>query len=332
MGAIAFLALFILGLLLATVGGIIGLVDAFRVSPVWGLLSFFVPFALLVFCIKFWNRKWARNSLIMSLAGLGTMLLSTPFLGAFIAQRAGQVGSSIEETVPTDDPSLESVPIPGTEEPEAEAAGEEFAEPLVPVAPQLSPIARADLIQSTDPNERLQQINNNRTDPFAVVPIPPARPVVPPPPPAGSGPVATAPGAGAASPAAPGGGGGGGGGNAGGGGGAGAGAGGGGSQPSAPGQPTAIPPLAPLPQLPQPTLAEAVLVTGVMTIGNENFAVVQTAAGSQYVRAGQRVANGQVLIKRIDVRGSEPTVVLEQNGIEVSRPVGAAPPTAEAVS
>lgn len=69
-----------------------------------------------------------------------------------------------------------------------------------------------------------------------------------------------------------------------------------------------------------------------MTIGNENFAVVQTAAGSQYVRAGQRVANGQVLIKRIDVRGSEPTVVLEQNGIEVSRPVGAAPPTAEAVS
>lgn len=60
-----------------------------------------------------------------------------------------------------------------------------------------------------------------------------------------------------------------------------------------------------------------------MTIGNENFAVVQTSAGSQYVRVGQRVSNGQVLIKRINMRGSEPTVVLEENGIEVSRPVGA---------
>jgi Tfp pilus assembly protein PilP len=76
-------------------------------------------------------------------------------------------------------------------------------------------------------------------------------------------------------------------------------------------------------------LAEAVLVTGVMTIGNENFAVVQTSAGSQYVKAGQRVSNGQVLVKRIDMRGSDPVVVLEENGIEVSRPVGAPTATAE---
>ncbi|PSN13279.1 hypothetical protein C7293_16585 [filamentous cyanobacterium CCT1] len=69
-------------------------------------------------------------------------------------------------------------------------------------------------------------------------------------------------------------------------------------------------------------------MTGVVTIGNENFAVVETSAGSQYVKAGQRVANGQVLVKRIDVRGSDPKVVFEQNGIEVSRPVGAAPATA----
>ena len=66
-----------------------------------------------------------------------------------------------------------------------------------------------------------------------------------------------------------------------------------------------------------------------MTIGNQNFAVVQTPAGSQYVRAGQRIANGQVLVKRIDVRGSDPVVVLEENGIEVSRPVGAAPVSEE---
>jgi hypothetical protein len=80
-----------------------------------------------------------------------------------------------------------------------------------------------------------------------------------------------------------------------------------------------------LPELPRPAVAETVLVTGVMTIGNENFAVVQTTSGSQYVRAGQRVANGQVLVKRIDMRGQNPIVVFEENGIEVSRPVGAPP-------
>ncbi|MBE9158894.1 hypothetical protein IQ265_18935 [Nodosilinea sp. LEGE 06152] len=337
MGAIAFLVLFVLGFLLATVGGIIGLVDAFRVSPVWGLLSLFVPFVLLVYCIKFWGRKWARNSLIMSLGGLGVMLLSTPLMGAFIAQRAGQLGISTEEEVPAEGTVIEPVPVPD----EQVATGEEFAEPLVPVAPQLAPIARADLIQSTDPNERLQQINNSRIDPFAAVPVPPPPQVVAPPAPPGSplpgagSPVGTTTaGGGAAGGGAAGGGGGGGGGAAGspvaaapgtpGGAGTGTGTTPGAAGGARPGTPS----LAPLPALPQPTLAEAVLVTGVMTIGNENFAVVETSAGSQYVRAGQRVANGQVLVKRIDVRGSDPVVVLEQNGIEVSRPVGAAPATA----
>ncbi len=337
MGAIAFLVLFVLGFLLATVGGIIGLVDAFRVSPVWGLLSLLVPFVLLVYCIKFWGRKWARNSLIMSLGGLGVMLLSTPLLGAFIAQRAGQVGTSIEENIPAEGTVIEPVPVPD----EQVATDEEFAQPLVPVAPQLSPIARADLIQSTDPNERLQQISNSRTDPFAAVPVPPPPQIVAPPTPPGS------PSPGAGGPAGTTTTAGGGGGAAGGGGGAGsavaaapgtpgrAGAGAGttpgaGATPGAPGgSRPGTPSLAPLPALPQPTLAEAVLVTGVITIGNENFAVVETSAGSQYVRAGQRVANGQVLIKRINVRGSDPTVVLEQNGIEVTRSVGAPAPATD---
>ncbi|MFQ4140204.1 hypothetical protein PGN35_028215 [Nodosilinea sp. PGN35] len=329
MGAIAFLVLFVLGLLLATVGSIVGLVDAFRVSPVWGLLSLLVPFVLLIYCIKFWGRKWARNSLIMSLGGLGVMLLSTPLLGAFIAQRAGQFGTAPDDGVPAEGVVIEPVPVPD----EQVATEEEFTEPLVPVAPQLSPIARADLIQSTDPNERLQQINRSRTDPFAVVPIPPPPPpVVAPPPPPGGG---AAPGT--ATAGAPGGAG-----ATAGGGGAGAPVAAapgttpgspGGAAPGSPGaagqQPAARPPLAPLPQLPQPTLAEAVLVTGVMTIGTENFAVVETSAGSQYVRAGQRVSNGQVLVKRIDMRGSDPVVVLEENGIEVSRPVGAPSAAAE---
>ncbi len=334
MGALAFILLLILGFLTAVVGSIVGLVDAFRVSPVWGLLSLFIPFALLVFCLKFWNRKWARNSLIMSVSGIVMMLLSTPFMAAFDAQRASRLDDPSGETFPieegvVEEGIVETVPIP-------QAGEEEFAEPLVPVAPQLSPIARADLIQSTDPNERIQQINDGRTDPFAVVPTPPAPQVVAPPPPVPAGPpapVAGQPQPGAPGPGAPG-----------------PGAPGGpvatapgttpgapgtttpgtpGATPGGPGQPAAPPALAPLPPLPQPTQAVAVQVSGVMTIGNQNFAVVQTPAGSQYVRAGQRIANGQVLVKRIDVRGSDPVVVLEENGIEVSRPVGAAPVSEE---
>ena len=37
----------------------------------------------------------------------------------------------------------------------------------------------------------------------------------------------------------------------------------------------------------------------------------------RYVRAGERVAGGSVLVKRIDTRSIEPRVVLEENGIEV---------------
>jgi hypothetical protein len=317
MGAIAFLLLVILGFILAVVGSIVTIVDAFRVSLVWGLVAWFIPFGMLVYWVKYWGRKWAKNGFLISLSSLGALLLSVPFLGGFLAQQSGGLGTAPEESLSSEGVPIESIPIPV---PGDEAATEEeFAEPLVPVAPQLSPIARADLIQSTDPNERLQQINSSRSNPFAVVPIPPPPQVIAPPappaptaaaPPAGTAtsPVGAArpgvPGAGSPVAVAPG--------SA------------PGATPGAPGtgQPATPPPLAPLPALPQPTLAEAVQVSGVMTIGSENFAVVQTSAGSQYVRVGQRVSNGRVLIKRIDLRGSEPMVVLEENGIEVSRPVG----------
>jgi hypothetical protein len=37
---------------------------------------------------------------------------------------------------------------------------------------------------------------------------------------------------------------------------------------------------------------------------------------------GQRIANGEVLVKRIEIQGSEPAVVFEQLGVEVVRFVG----------
>ncbi|MFH7244995.1 MAG: hypothetical protein ACHWZW_19335 [Spirulina sp.] len=357
MGAAIFLVLFILGILLSTVGGLIGLIDAFRVSPVWGLLSFFVPFVLLIFCIKFWgSRKWAKISLITSMAGLVATLAGIPFLAGFMrqAQLDIQMGDGIVTEEPLDQVPIDQVPIdqvpldqvPIEEAPVDQGTGEggdpDFATPMVPAAPQLANITTsAELIQSTDPEERIRQINSRRPDPFATVPVPPPPQVTPPPPPPGSptpaapantGGIPTAPTAaapttapGGTTPPSPGGGAapspGGtaaqpspGGGTA--------------AQPAGPGGQPASPPgeiaLAPLPSLPEPTQAQEVVVTGVMTIGSRTYAIVQSPdePTGRYVAVGQRVAGGSVLVKRIDMRGNEPVVVLEQNGVEVSHSVG----------
>lgn len=85
-------------------------------------------------------------------------------------------------------------------------------------------------------------------------------------------------------------------------------------------------PVIPLP--PPTTLARAVEVTGVVQIGAVPYAIVRAPnePTSRYVRAGQSLSNGAVLVKRIDsFAGLEPTVVLEQNGIEVVRGVEAPP-------
>jgi hypothetical protein len=42
---------------------------------------------------------------------------------------------------------------------------------------------------------------------------------------------------------------------------------------------------------------------------------------SRYVRTGEYLANGQVLVKRI-IAGADPVVVLQQNGVELTKVVG----------
>lgn len=82
-----------------------------------------------------------------------------------------------------------------------------------------------------------------------------------------------------------------------------------------------------LPPPPQPDLAKAVFVSGVVMVGNQPQAIIKVPnePTSRYVQAGQRLANG-VLIKRIEMNeGSEPIIILEQYGIEVTRMVGEAP-------
>jgi len=263
------------------------------------------------------------------LAGILSALLAFPFLADDIRDIAGldNADTAVEEfpmePVPPEEGEVLD-PIEGEEAP----ADEDFVEPIVPAAPQLSAIANAELIQSTNPEERLQQVNSSRPDPFATVPVPPAP--SPAPPPAANG-DATAPGGGtptATAPQPPGPGGQGAAPQPGGTGQPGGAAGQPGGGAPGPGGGVELPPIEPLPALPEPSLAQGTVVTGVVRIGNENFAIVQspTNGTSQYVRAGQRLANGQVLVKRIEVQGSTPVVILEQNGIEVAQPVGGSAP------
>jgi len=222
-----------------------------------------------------------------------------------------------------------------------------------PTVPQSAPGSSA-LIQSTNVSERVRQVSSGRQDPFAVVQVAPVieRPQtaagaagqVPSRPanasgggtagagatagrPSGAaaGGTAARPGAGSTRPGAsarPGGAGG-------------AASGASGARPGTPAKPQP-PAIAALPPLPQPTLAQAVEITGVLEAAGSSQAIVRTpdAPSGRYVSVGQRLMDGQVLVKRIEMRGSEPVVVLEQDGVEVAKRVGesATPSTQQAAA
>jgi hypothetical protein len=76
---------------------------------------------------------------------------------------------------------------------------------------------------------------------------------------------------------------------------------------------------------PNTDLAKGVAVEGVVQIGDKSLAIVKlpTDATSRYVSVGQELLGGLLLVKRIEIpTDSEPVVVLEQNGIEVSLALG----------
>ncbi len=76
---------------------------------------------------------------------------------------------------------------------------------------------------------------------------------------------------------------------------------------------------------PDTSAADSVLVTGIVEISGTTYAIVSggNEPNARYVRGGQTIGNGKVLVKRIDTNAEPPIVVLQQNGVEVSRPVGA---------
>ncbi len=78
------------------------------------------------------------------------------------------------------------------------------------------------------------------------------------------------------------------------------------------------------PPPPDTKAAEGTAITGTVEVSGTVY-VILTAFGeptSRYVRAGQLVSNGRVLVKRIDTNAEPPIVVLQQNGVEVLRAVG----------
>lgn len=96
-------------------------------------------------------------------------------------------------------------------------------------------------------------------------------------------------------------------------------------RPVNPSGPSAGPKIPVAPPIPQPTLAREVEVTGIVTIGNRTQAIIKAPnePTSRYVSVGDRVSNGQVLIKRIEqIPGRDPVVILEENGMEVEVAVG----------
>ncbi len=76
---------------------------------------------------------------------------------------------------------------------------------------------------------------------------------------------------------------------------------------------------------PDTKAAEGTKITGTVEVSGTIYAIISAFGEptSRYVRAGQMISNGRVLVKRIDTNAEPPIVVLQQNGVEVLRAVGA---------
>ena len=173
-------------------------------------------------------------------------------------------------------------------------------------------IVTADLIQSTDPEARLKAATLSRVDPFATLVPPIGDPIILTPIPDPETTVASSNSGGNAArnassnatdretpePTPP------------------------PVRVQPPNEPLVVPSVATLPPIPQPVIAPTILVSGVIQLGSEPYAIVRSGnEPERYVRVGDRLAGGSVRVKRIETLAFEPRVILEENGIEVPRPV-----------
>ncbi|HHP7243051.1 MAG TPA: hypothetical protein ACFE0H_00035, partial [Elainellaceae cyanobacterium] len=92
--------------------------------------------------------------------------------------------------------------------------------------------------------------------------------------------------------------------------------------PTSPADPTRVPAPAPT-----PPLARLIEISGVVQVGGQTSVIVMmpNERSSRYVTIGERIGNGQVLVKRVDMDiDYEPVVILEQDGVEIVRTIGRA--------
>jgi hypothetical protein len=95
--------------------------------------------------------------------------------------------------------------------------------------------------------------------------------------------------------------------------------------PNQPPPGVAVAPQAPPP--PDTSIAENIEVSGIVKVGTQKQIIVKvpTEPTSRYVQEGQRLANGEVLVKIIDINDQEPSVTFVQNGVDIVRQVGEKP-------
>ncbi|NET41618.1 hypothetical protein [Okeania sp. SIO2B3] len=74
----------ILGLILAIVSGIWGLVQAFSEGTLWGVSYLFIPFAFVIFYLTNWSQRKIRKNFILMIIGLIFSLVGTGTLGNHI--------------------------------------------------------------------------------------------------------------------------------------------------------------------------------------------------------------------------------------------------------
>lgn len=205
-------------------------------------------------------------------------------------------------SVPSDSSASNQTPL---------AAQDFFPDPLVSGSTTMKPLPMPNLIPPTTSIERVPQVDTGRPDPFAslgltptvvqTAPVPQAAPVPP-------APVRNVPTVTVAAPPQP--------------------------------QTASILPLPPLlpsgsfnslppisvpsQSLPQRSLAESIEISGVVEVGGKKNVIVKVPDEhtSRYVAVGERMGNGMVLVKRVEM-GLEPVVILEQGGREIVRSIGA---------
>lgn len=205
------------------------------------------------------------------------------------------------DTAETPDASENTeIPEEAVAENEAPAADEEAPETVATeeVLPDV-PAGRAvpaTLLESTDPNERLRAVERDRPDPYQYVPVSLPLPATPPPP-AGIPRILEEPTL---------------------------------EEPTLedPGfleEPIALLPDE-LPEIPEPVLlASEIEVSGIVQLNGADYVIVQAPGEPtpRHVRVGDRLSNGLIEVVDINTRpGSEPSVVLEEQGLTIVLPVG----------